>query len=109
MGDNRTLNQTSGKIEKELKDKRYSIILLLMALVTFLGLNKLKDQFKPAVFFIYMLIGSFAGWSWQIFVTYLDPAYCGWWYEPHKIWGSVGLVAYEDVAFYPICDVCLPT
>jgi hypothetical protein len=33
----------------------------------------------------------------------MDPQCAGWWYEPHKIWGSVGLVAYEDIVFYPIC------
>lgn len=103
MGDNRTPDKTSSQIVKEIKNKRYSVILLLMSIVTFFGLNKVKDQFSLKVFAVYMLIGSIAGWSWQLFVTYLDPAYSGWWYDPHKIWGSVGLVAYEDVVFYPIC------
>jgi hypothetical protein len=88
---------------KELKDKRYSVILFLMALVTIGGLIKLRNKFQGKVFIVYMSIGSLFGYTWQFFITYMDPKFCGWWYEPHKIWGSIGLISYEDIAFYPIC------
>lgn len=87
----------------ELKNKRYAIILFLMNLLTVYGLIKLRNKFQIKVFVVYMSIGSFFGWTWQIFVTYIDPNYCGWWYERHKIIGSIDLVSYEDVVFYPIC------
>jgi hypothetical protein len=99
MDNNRTLSKTV----REIENKRYSIILLLMSIITLFGLIKFRAKFNVKSFCVYMFIGSIFGWSWQIFVTYMDPQYAGWWYESHKIWGSVGLVAYEDIVFYPIC------
>ena len=88
---------------KKINEKRYAVILIILAAITSYLFVKLRKRFIISDFIIYMIIGTIFGESWQIFISYYDASWPGWWYAPGKVFGYIGKVSYEDIVFYPIC------
>lgn len=83
-------------------NKRYAGILASISIMTIAFMYRLKNiQWKQ--FFVYMLIGTILGETWQIYTSHADPTWPGWWYAPGKVLGYIGKVSIEDILFYPIC------
>lgn len=89
-------------MDKIKTDKRYAGVLAAISLITIALLYKLKNvQWKH--FFLYVVLGTVFGETWQIYTSYADPTWPGWWYAPGKVFGYIGKVSIEDILFYPIC------
>lgn len=79
--------------------RMYIIVLAVMAGIV---LKYGKGFFKYKWFLLYMVIGSVAGWTWNLFITYSSKL-PGWFYHPWSVVaGNKGMVL-EDWLFYPIC------
>lgn len=80
----------------------YPIIVFITLIVTVIAIIKNKEKMRWDVFIPHMIIGSFCGWCWGIYMEKFDPNYPGWLFHPWAIIGPEWLMTLEDWLFYPV-------